>query len=353
MPNFDTGHYFLTVLAPIKNGAMPSGETEQQSYNTSYVQQLRQRLAILPTALQSPATEQIGINSPFANEMSTHFSRMLVINDVVFNGRTYRNPIVDALGGHDPLSPQKVDNLSSSYLLWTVDFDAVREIGDPLPTTLTEKEQDEVRDAYLRRAWTAMEAELQEIFSHCYGFENVKSRGDFVAYIRKCQVETTMPFNDYWLETPKLPSLNVTAILAAVGIPAVVTVLALISWLIGAGSVLFVLPSPGWTFIVAALLTALAVWLSYKFALKEGMRAMPPGPYADLPGVLKSLYVQQTFSQFAIDSQGLSDEALHNAFGKYCDKHKPDDRMTPSQRPGFIAINRKGAIVKAGERAAS
>ncbi|MEL7415504.1 MAG: hypothetical protein AAGJ92_06375, partial [Pseudomonadota bacterium] len=70
MPNFDTGHYFLTALVPIRDGMT----TDAGGVEVTFIQNLRATLAVLPTALQSPATEMIGINSPFARDRSTHFA---------------------------------------------------------------------------------------------------------------------------------------------------------------------------------------------------------------------------------------------------------------------------------------
>ena len=44
------------------------------------------------------------------------------------------------------------------------------------------------------------------IFGHCVGFEGVATADDFHDYITRCQVETTMPFNDYWADGLKFRS---------------------------------------------------------------------------------------------------------------------------------------------------
>ena len=81
MPDFDSGHIFLTTLAPIRDSA------SDKQMHTSYTQAARIALAKLPTALQSPATQKTDVNSPFARNRRTHLARMFVLNDVVFNGR--------------------------------------------------------------------------------------------------------------------------------------------------------------------------------------------------------------------------------------------------------------------------
>ena len=92
MPNFDGGHYFLTALIPIKTGIL----VEDDGMRRSPVQLVRHALATLPTALQTQATEKIGINSPFARNTRTHLSRFVVINDVMYNARDPVDAIVAA-----------------------------------------------------------------------------------------------------------------------------------------------------------------------------------------------------------------------------------------------------------------
>ena len=48
-----------------------------------------------------------------------------------------------------------------------------------------------------------MEPELRAIFRHCHGFTEGRRTGeDFAAYLAKGQIETTMSFNDYWIDPP-------------------------------------------------------------------------------------------------------------------------------------------------------
>ena len=81
MPDLDSGHIFLTTLAPIKVG-------KADGTNTSFEQQVRTALAELPTALQSPATQKIGLNSPFSRNKRTHLARMFVLSNVIYTQST-------------------------------------------------------------------------------------------------------------------------------------------------------------------------------------------------------------------------------------------------------------------------
>ncbi len=346
MPNFDTGHLFLSTLAPIKTGTT----LDNRGVSVSFEQKLRMALAILPTALQSPATEKIGINSPFARNLRTHLCRFMVLDDVIYNGRVGQNPIITAVKDQNPVDPQAVDRLNAPYLMFAADIDAVTEEGAPLPENLSKEEQDAVRDAYARTLWETMEPEIREIYGNCVGFDEVKDADGFADYLRRCQIETTMPFNDYWLKMPKFHTLPVTGLAALVLVPLAVTLLALAGWLFHTEYVpvlhWFLNWTSGWTFLVGLVVTALAVWAAYSYTINNGNKPLSPGQYADLPSVLKSLYLQQNFADFSVDMQGKSDIELHTAFGKFIDTHKPHNKMGPSQIPGVISIRRKKAISK-------
>ena len=79
--------------------------------------------------------------------------------------------------------------------------------------------------AYLRDMWTNMRADLGPIFAQCFGYDKVHNAEDFANFIIGCQVETTMPFNDYWAEAPALPTVSKIAMaatfLAAAGVAGV------------------------------------------------------------------------------------------------------------------------------------
>lgn len=346
MPNFDTGHYFLTLLSPIKQGVTEEG--------ISYAQNLRMLLTALRTAHQSPATVSADSspadNSPFVLSKRTHICRFMVLDDVVYNGRKQRNALLTKLQMkklqkklgflvNPLLKPQPVDRLNCAYLMFTAEIDASIRPEEALPNTLTPEQQDEVRDTYARELWDSMPAEIHEIYKNCEGFAPQNAE-DCVAYMQRCQVETTMPFNDYWLETPELKSLPMKLIKLLIGVPLVVTLLALLAWVFR----LDWLPlgwlfgwTAGWTFLGGVVMTAAALYGAYRYILANGAKPMPASKYGDLPSVLKSLYVQQHFADFVIDAQGKSDEELHAQFGQFIADHQPDNKMSPSQPAGVIA----------------
>lgn len=335
MPDFDSGHIFLTTLAPIRD----SGDRDNK--HTSYTQDARIALANLPTALQSPATEKIGVQSPFARNRRTHLARMFVLNDTVYNGRVGKNAILAALTRDKPEVPKEVDRLNTSYLVFCADIDAVEEDGQPLPRLMSKEQQRRVRDAYARTLWETMEDELRSVYCNCVGFDRVETAQDFADYLDRCHVETTMPFHDYYLKMPSFNNLPLRWILLAVAVPAVWTLFSLILRLFGVlempfGSGLDTFAS----FLLGLIATGAVGYGLIRYALANGEKPLPPAQYDDLPSVLKALYIQQRFADFAVDAQGSDPKALHAAFGQFLDAHRPDDRDGPTQAPGVIASPR-------------
>lgn len=331
MPDLDSGHIFLTTMAPIKPGA-PEGNLQ-----ISHEQHVQIALAELPTAKQSPATVNAKFNSPFARNTRNHLTRMFVLNDVVYNGRITQNPIVALIKGDKQIDLRPVDSLKTSYLVFCADVDAVTQDGGKLPTNLSAIEQREVRASYARKLWNTMREELIDLYSNCYGFEKVKSADDFAKYLDRCHVETTMPFHDYYLQLPKFHDLPLKGLIFAVLAPLVLGVISLLLWLFGAQS----LPVVGWsalpTGIWAILLGFVAAYWAIRFAINNGEKPLAPAKYDDLPSVLKSLYIQQNFSKFFIDQQGMPSDALYSAFGEFVDEHKPQNRQQNTQKPGVIS----------------
>ncbi|WP_299739949.1 hypothetical protein [uncultured Roseobacter sp.] len=333
MPDLDSGHIFLTTMAPIKPGA------PKDNPQTSYEQRVRIALAKFPTANQSPATVEDRYNSPFARNLRNHLARMFVLNDTIYNGRITQNPLLAQLTGNKQSVPQPVDRLNAPYLIFCADVDAVTEVGDPLPTELSPPQARAVRDAYARTLWETMEEELRDVYSNCYGFDDVNSAEDFASYLNRCHVETTMPFHDYYLEleTAKFHNLPLTPLLVGVLAPLAFGLLTLALWLFGFGTV----PMLGWptlpTWILSIGLGIVLAVLAIKFAISNGEKPLAPAKYDDLPSVLKGLYIQQKFSQFFIENQGLPPDQLHAAFGTFVAEHEPDNLHAMTQKPGVIS----------------
>lgn len=321
MPNFDGGHYFYTGLFPV--ALEPVKRKDGSVTVPSHL--LRETLASLPNFSQVreavDATRKTDRVSPFARCRSTHFARLAVIDDPAFNGR---DP-VDAVGnivrglvgkGVDLAVHQPVDHLSRAWLLFAADFDATDELA---------------RDRWAEGLWQLMQPELKEIFGHCLEFEHVDSPETFAAYLDRGQIETTMSFNDYWIEPMNAPTLSLKAIGAAILGPPLLLggLVAWWRWPIGWGDALLIL---------LAVLLGLGVgfFIAYKIVMKRGAKAFPTAPHSDLKSVLKGLLLQQRFTRFAIQQQGVSPEELHAAFGDFLAEVRPENPDHPTQPPGVL-----------------
>ena len=284
---------------------------QHEHMRSSPVHMVREALETLPTALQSHATERTGVQSPFARSLRTHFLRIVVLDDPFYNGRDTANAI---MARHtDLLAAQPVDSLACPYLMLMVDFDPH---GDGV---------DEPH-LYLKELWSLAHKELTAVFRYCYGFAEVKDPAAFARFVTACQIETTMPFNDYWTVTPPLPSLSIgllfAAPVAAVAVAILAVVLAHWSWWAG--------------LLLALALLAGSLAFDYALLLRRAARPFPAAPDATLRHVLKALYLQQAFTRFAIDQQDADASTLRRAFTAFLDRHRPNDLDGPTQPPGVL-----------------
>lgn len=307
MPNFDGGHYFLTVLAPV----MPGTENDARiDASRSHRQLLLEALAELPTSEISPSSAGTGQQSPFTRNGRTHLARFVLIDSPAYNGRLSGDTLLDKIRGLDPMTPQPVDTLTTPFLLFAGDFDA-RDGSDSSLRAITDG------------LWQTIEPELRRIFGHCLGFSRVDSESAFFDYIKRCQIETTMPFNDYWAGALAVPSVNLLPPVALVA----VSVLGV------AASVFRIDPLPLW---LPALSLLASVYILYRAVIAGGRRPMPAAPNSDLPSVLAALHQQKHFTDFAIANQGVSDEALYAAFSDFLKDNKPAGPERAMQLPGII-----------------
>ncbi len=335
MPTFDAGTLFLTFLFPIRHGLTEAAD----GLPVSHAQRLRDRLAVLPTAQHSPAAAASGQQSPFAAMPETHFCRMLVIDDVVYNGRPAGSTALGVLTQADPIQAQPVDGLATAWLVMAVDIDAVRTPGDALPPTLGPVEQAAVRTAWAERLWHAAEPQMRAVFQHCWGFEGVETAEGFARYLARGQVDTTMPFHDYGLDPAALPAFPQRLVLAP-ALPLAVALLGLAGLLLNLDGPLLLSLLVGWsaaaTFWLGLAATGVLAAVLYTVLTRRGEAPLPPAPDSDLPSVLKSLYLQRQFADFVADTQGLDAGALHRRFGEFLASHRPEDTREPSQAPGVV-----------------
>ena len=129
MPNFDGGHYFLTLLAPVRTEPLPDFKGKE-GYTRSHPTALAQRLALLPTGRQSDGLPSDAWPSPFSRNTLNHFTRFAIIEDPHFNGRVSGDALATAVAGAlnlksgQPLRAQHDDRLTTPFLLFAADFDA-------------------------------------------------------------------------------------------------------------------------------------------------------------------------------------------------------------------------------------
>ncbi len=334
MPNLDGGHYFLTVLAPIRVDIMI--DPDEIGRSRSHRQLLAQKLALLPTGKQTAETPPNAKPSPFSLNSLNHLARFVIIHGPAFNGRMSGDALVSAVRSVNPLAPQPVDQLGTPFLLFAADIDAQAD-GDALR-------------AYTDQLWATMKRDLTIIFGHCVGFDGIDSADGFCAYIKRCQIETTMPFNDYWPDGLDVKGKTLAlGALKPVGIAAAgATVLWFAVLLLHGVFAVFglrnafaqwIASAATWGVVVVPLLILLALlaaWGLYRRIFRQGMTPFPTAPGSDLPSVLKSLFIQQHFTRFAIEAQGLDDAALHARFGAFLGATRPDDVAAPTQQPGEI-----------------
>jgi hypothetical protein len=320
MPTFDGGHYFLTAVVPISTAPVKDGLAV-----TSPVHALRKRLSLLPTAAETP--DRGGGQSPFARNTRNHFARFVIVDDVAYPGRMGRNTLWGRVRGVNLVVAEPQDHLNCPFLVFVVDFDA-------------KSGADAERDSYLAELWNTMGQELREIFIFCEGFTSkVTDAASFAAYIARCQLETTMSFNDYYAETPVLPAWSGKIFLWA----GIASLLVLGLGLLG----LFVpwLRHPLVPVIAGAVALVAVILAAYASIMAAGGKPFPSAPDSDLPSVLKALHLQRTFTRFAIDSQMLaagtdaaSAQRLYDDFAAFVAVNKPNDIGAPTQAPGVIGI---------------
>ena len=163
MSNVSNNAYALTVLSPIKDGHI--GEF-------SYGDIVRNKL------IEWDVDER----SPMARVPQTYLARYFVLDDVFSEslaGGDFWGTLYDILSIFSDKFRRralpKEDHLKSRYLVFSSNFH-----GD--------------LETYLRGMWAAMQKEIREVWGYCYAFDQVHDADTFIAYIKKCQLNTTLFF---------------------------------------------------------------------------------------------------------------------------------------------------------------
>jgi hypothetical protein len=189
---------------------------------------------------------------------------------------------------------------------------------------------------------------LRGIFSFCQGFDGrVNDAVSFGEYIADCQLETTMSFNDYYVDAPNLPSWPSNLYIWIGGISAAVFVLGLIALIVGlfAPSLVAALRHAGLATIVAGIVLVAVIATAYLTVMAAGAKPFPTAPDSNLPTVLKALHLQRVLTRFAIERQmqaaaadAESVQRLYDGFAEFIANNKPTDLDFPTQDPGVIGI---------------
>lgn len=307
MADYDAGHYFLTVAAPVDR----NGTVTVNGNRRSRIDHLRDTLASLPTARQDEFSSETALNSPFSRVPGTHFARFFVLDDVRYNGRRKSNPILNLIFNVQMTVAERIDHLPHAFLVMTIDFDAM----DGSKAALR---------SYTNDLWCHMSDELEMIFGHCIDFDSVNDEKSFFEYLQRMQLHTTMPFNDYWTSAP--PITNPLPLFAAIaaGVPA----MGLAAWISGIWA---------WSLWGLVALSGLVVVTTIMaVTLKRGLTPFPSAPDSDLASVLKAVYIQQMFVGFVIDNLGRGGSDLYAEFEAFRTTHDPDTVQGPTQPSGVL-----------------
>jgi hypothetical protein len=169
----------------------------------------------------------------------------------------------------------------------------------------------------------------------------VKDADSFADYMIAHQLETTMPFNDYWPVgvdlTKALPTLSLLGV-AAVAIVVGSAVGWGLSWLFGR---LGFFPDGGvWRALEVTLsgIVGLGATLTvaYKAVMRAGLKPFPAAPNSDLLSVLKGLHLQRQLIGLVPTLQGEADQVVFDKMGAFLNAARLDDLLGPTQAPGTI-----------------
>ena len=115
MPNFDGGHYFLTALIPVRLGLTKDPADNRRVL--SHVHATKEVLASMPTESVNTALDNAEVipSAPFSRDLRTQLARLVVIDDVVYNGRVHQDALLTAVRGPNPVITEAVDHLPWPY----------------------------------------------------------------------------------------------------------------------------------------------------------------------------------------------------------------------------------------------
>ncbi|MFZ9951257.1 MAG: hypothetical protein ACO3FA_03105 [Vulcanococcus sp.] len=381
MPSFDSGYYAFTALIPL----LPA-ETDRRIWGwtnrpTSLVHSLRELLGSLPTvdvpdAGDGPAGGVRPI--PFSGCARTHFARLVVVEELAWNGREGCDTLIEllkgALGWPDR---QPIDRLPRPYLLVMLDFDA------------TDGGSASVEN-YLNGLWSSLEQEWTLILRHCSGFDLApqRRRQSYVELLLRHEIDSTFTYTGYgWAaqqaglwdpETGRFrqpaaasPPPGLQLLILWSGLVLCLLLGPLLVWLVNQGAqalawllhplqpMLDHLLLPGsqlwlrwtplplpilwrWLLLLGGLLLLLPLlWNGF---YGSAFHPWPAEPGTDLRSVLKALYLQGRFLELTEQrqhQQASGTPSFRRQFRAFLEETQPNDRDAPTLRPGSIEAIRR------------
>lgn len=163
MANVSGNAYGLSVLSPIRPGHIKGVSYADQIRNTLEDWNLRE-------------------NSPMVEVPNTYLCRYFILDDVYVESYPGGGAL-DTLADFKPIESDdtrraampKQDHLKSRYLVFTCNLH-----GD--------------LDVYLKGMYDSIRDDVESIWQYCWGFDQVKDAEGFAAYIKKCQLTTSLFF---------------------------------------------------------------------------------------------------------------------------------------------------------------
>lgn len=163
MANVSGKAYGLTILSPIQAG---------HEAQRGFADIVRDRL--IDWGVDS--------NSPMAKVPNTYLCRFFVLDDV-YSQSLAAGDFYYTFTSFLSLFSKRIrlgalaqeDHLKSKYLVFSTNFHG--ELDD-----------------YLRGMWQHAEREIRHVWQYCYAFDQVRDADSFIAYMKKCQLDTTLFF---------------------------------------------------------------------------------------------------------------------------------------------------------------
>lgn len=349
MPSFDAGYYQFTSLIPLCSGREERALWNWNGRPGSPADSLRELLSHFPSVDGPEGNPPEGLDGwearaiPFSGSDRTHFARLVVVEDVAYNGRLKGDTLIELLRGFlQRWIPQltlpvfdPVDHLPRACLLVLLDFDC----PDGSRTSVK---------LYLRHLWDSMQQEWTLILRHCSGFGSA-SQDPLSAYLDlmlRYEIESTFNYAIYpwgsqrarrWQPGPSdirpgRPRNRLGLLVRVIGIPVLELFIAgaLVLWK-GPGLML-----NGW-FLALFVLALLVKPLVWQFFLKAANAPWPAEAGSDLRSVLKALYLQERFLHLAESWQYRppgDSSSVRQHFRRFLRDTQPQDLHAPSLKPG-------------------